>query len=158
PSSIPQFELLLQAVDPSLSPQQITSIANAVAAWVTNPGSVKSSSQYTETYNKMNPPYQAAFMPMASSSELRLVAGITPSLYQKLMPYIIALPTNTPININTAAAPVLMTLAHGMTSAQANAFIATRPPNGFQNVKELNANGIFQQMNIATNNFTLLSN
>ncbi len=158
PSAISQFVLLLQAVNPSLGQQQLASIANAVAAWITNPGSVKSSSQYMEIYSKMNPPYQASFMPMVSTSELRLVAGITQQLYQQLVPYVTALPSTTPININTTSAPVLMSLANGISREQANAFITSRPPTGFQNATALNANGIFQQMNISDNKFTLLSN
>lgn len=158
PAAISQFELLLQAINPSLSQQQATTIANAVAEWITNPGSVKSSSQYTEIYSKMNPPYQAAYMPMVSPSELRLVSGITPQLYQQLAPYIIALPTVTSININSISAPVLMSLAKGISSEQAKAFIASKPATGFTNITQLAANGILQQMNISGANITLLSN
>lgn len=62
-------------------------------------------------YLGLTPAYRTANTAMASPSELRMVRGVTPQIYAALAPYISALPQPTPINVNTAAAPVLGTLA-----------------------------------------------
>lgn len=157
-SALPQFILLLKAIDPQLTQTKAKSIAQAVADWVKLKSSVKSSSQYTETYAKMSPPYQAAYRPMTSPSELRLVSGITPKLYEKLKPYVVALPTDTDININTASAQVLMTLGAGITQQQANTLVGLRKSlGGFKTIKDLTNNETFKQLNIPASGITLQS-
>ncbi len=54
-------------------------------------------------------------MAMHSPSEFRLVAGVTPKLYNAVLPYLMALPETTQINVNNAAAPLLRSLSAGMT-------------------------------------------
>jgi len=61
-------------------------------------------------YLGQTPPYRAANRPMASPSELRLVAEMTPEFYAALAQYVTALPAATAINVNTAPLPVLASL------------------------------------------------
>lgn len=77
-------------------------------------------------YTQQQPPYLSANQPMQSISEFRLVAGVTPNIYQTLLPMITALPTVTPINITTAPKSVLMALGTGLTESQALEFIQFR--------------------------------
>jgi general secretion pathway protein K len=161
-TALPQFSLLLRAVDPQMTEAKAKNIAEAVSDWVKFQSTVKSSSQYTEAYAKMTPPYQAAYRPMTSPSELRLVSGITPKLYEELKPYVIALPPNTKkdtkININTAPAQVLMTLGAGISLQQAKALVSIRKSlGGFKNLEELEKNESFKQLNIPDSSFTLQS-
>lgn len=86
-------------------------------------------------YLRATPAYRAANRPMASASELLLVRGVTADIYQKLAPLVTALPTRTTINVNTAPAPVLMSLAQGITASDAEALIEARKQNGFPNVQ-----------------------
>jgi len=86
-------------------------------------------------YLRATPPYRAANRPMASASELLLVRGVTADIYQKLAPVVTALPTHTAINVNTAPAPVLMSLGQGITAADAEALIEARKKDGFPNVQ-----------------------
>ncbi|HEX6550717.1 MAG TPA: type II secretion system minor pseudopilin GspK, partial [Gammaproteobacteria bacterium] len=68
-------------------------IAYAVLDWVNKgdqpsvPGGAKD-----ETYTRLQPPYLTAERPMTSISELLLVAGVTPDVFQKLEPYVCVLP------------------------------------------------------------------
>ena len=67
---------------------------------------------------------------MADLSELRLVEGMTPALYQKLAPYLTALPTtDSRLNINSMAWPLFAILADGITPTQAKAIAACRQEN-----------------------------
>ncbi len=52
-------------------------------------------------------------------SELRLVKGVSADVYARLAPYVCALPRGTPINVNTASVPVLMTLSDTTTEQTA---------------------------------------
>ncbi|MGI9286223.1 MAG: general secretion pathway protein GspK, partial [Pseudomonadales bacterium] len=61
-------------------------------------------------YADLDIPYRAGNRPMLSASELRLVKGMTPELYQALLPHIVALPPGTAININTATVNVLRSM------------------------------------------------
>jgi general secretion pathway protein K len=138
-----QFERLLTALD--LDP----GIAYAVLDWV-NPGDQPHfpGGAKDETYSRLQPPYLTAERPMTSISELLLVAGVTPDAYQKLVPYVCALPltnttqiqagaaaatganTPTPINVNTAPPVVLMSLAPNIDLGTATALaqaLATHP-------------------------------
>ena len=60
------------------------------------------------------------------ASELSGFNGFSAALIQRLKPYLVALPENTPINVNTANAEVLRALFQGMTTGQATAFISGR--------------------------------
>lgn len=62
-------------------------------------------------YLRRTPAYRAANRPMQSVTELRLVAGVSPEIYARLAPHVTALPAFTPINVNTASLPVLLSLA-----------------------------------------------
>ncbi len=55
-------------------------------------------------YAGLTPPYRTPNQPMQDVSELRLVRGVTPEIYDQLAPYVTALPEPTPINLNTAPA------------------------------------------------------
>jgi len=63
-------------------------------------------------YIGLDKPYRTANGLMASPSELRLVKGYTEDILEKIRPYICALPvTNSAININTASAEMLESIA-----------------------------------------------
>ncbi len=126
PLDMQRFQNLLTVlnVDPNL--------ANAVLDWldpdadVTFPGGAEDGE-----YLRGAVPYRAANGPMASSSELLLVQGVTADIYQKLAPLVSALPTRTDINVNTAPKEVLMALAPQVSEADAETLIEVREKDGF---------------------------
>ena len=86
-------------------------------------------------YLGLNPPYRAGNTLMASTSELRLVKGMTPGLYAALAPYISALPKTTTINVNTAPAPVLATLAPDLPPDTGQALLKSRAEQPWKTVR-----------------------
>lgn len=91
-------------------------------------------------YNVQNPPYLAANRPMISVSELRLIKGVDQEVYDKLAPLVCTLPPDTPLNVNTAPAPVLAALAEGQDLKEMERLLESRPDDGYKNVDDfLNA-------------------
>jgi general secretion pathway protein K len=58
-------------------------------------------------YTGLTPAYRTANMPITRTSELLALSGFGLERYQKLEPYVTALPIGTPINLCTAPPPVL---------------------------------------------------
>jgi general secretion pathway protein K len=70
-----------------------------------------------QVYTSQTPPYRTGNWPMMSPSELMNLPGFGADRYRKIAPYVTALPITaqpTPINICTAPAPVLESLAPNM--------------------------------------------
>lgn len=131
-AGIPPFIRLIEAVSPEISSSQAKAIALNTSLWMQQ----KSHDDY---YLRLNPPYHAGHQQMADISELRLVEGMTPVLFQRLKPYITAYPINmntqgggdsdqaeNAINVNTAPAQVLMTLSPVISIDKAQDLVACR--------------------------------
>jgi general secretion pathway protein K len=107
-------------------------IAQAVADWIDAdvearaPGGAED-----DFYAGLSPPYRTPNRPMADVSELRLVRGVTPEVYDKLAPYVTALPERTPININTAAPIVVAAAAEGLPLDVVREVLARRETRPF---------------------------
>lgn len=79
-------------------------------------------------YEQQNPPYQCKKGPMYTLSELLLVKGITPEIYNKIRPYLTTVSSPShPININTAGLPVLEALDDNINADTAACIQDRRP-------------------------------
>jgi len=88
-------------------------------------------------YMLQTPPYRAANRLMVSVSELLLVKGVDHEAYRLLLPHVSALPNNnSKINVNTASAEVLASLADTLTVADGEALIEARPDTGFAKIDD----------------------
>jgi general secretion pathway protein K len=137
------FSQLLKAIMPSLKPEDIQNITLATVDWVS---SNAKSETFNEYYAKLTPPYHSPRHIMTSLSELRLVKGVTAELFTKLSPYIIALPTTTPISVNNAPAPVLMSLSPTLNLESAKSIEKYCVQNPFTTLQS------FQNFDIVKNN------
>ena len=72
-----------------------------------------------ETYSERSPPYRSANSPFADVSELLRIQGMTLNDFQKLLPYVYVADGYQPLNVNTASAVVLRTLAENIKKNQA---------------------------------------
>ncbi len=74
-------------------------VAAAAADWIDSDSNPIAGGAEDAAYSG----YRTANTLMADASELRAVAGVTPQIYDKLRPYICALPTTDPatVNVNT---------------------------------------------------------
>lgn len=83
-------------------------------------------------YLKLNPPYQSSKQEMANVTELRLIKGVSAEIYQKLKPYVTALPITkpaaiTPIQAPASQVPASMTTKINVNSAKKYVFLAADP-------------------------------
>ncbi len=86
-------------------------------------------------YLLAKPAYRAANQPLSDVSELRLLLGMSEADYRRLLPYVSALPEDATLNVNTASALVLSSLADGLTPNVAQGLLAARGNGGFRSVE-----------------------
>ncbi|MGE8360018.1 type II secretion system minor pseudopilin GspK [Pseudomonas sp.] len=85
-------------------------------------------------YLLLAPPYRAANRRLADVSELRLLLEMTEADYQRLLPFVTALPADATLNVNTASAWVLASLADGIPLSTAQGLVAARGGQGYPDV------------------------
>ncbi|HEY4368555.1 MAG TPA: type II secretion system minor pseudopilin GspK [Steroidobacteraceae bacterium] len=93
-------------------------------------------------YTTLTPPYRPPNMLITRSSELLALAGFGLERYQKLEPFVTALPMGTPINLCTASPDVLDALIQGQrqfTLARDNV-LETRKQRCFPTMNEFQQN------------------
>ncbi len=101
--------------------------------------------------------YRAANRPMISASELRLVHGFDQEIMEKLEPYVVALPLATPVNINTAPAPVLRALFSDVDQSQAEQLIEAREEEAFTQVADFLNHPVFKDRQLTGQRLTVQS-
>lgn len=74
---------------------------------------------------------------MTSVDSLLNVPGFTPEMVERLRPFVTVLPTQTPINMNTAPAEVVAAITPGMTVSTAQAFVLRRQTIFFRNTSDV---------------------
>jgi general secretion pathway protein K len=90
------------------------------------------------TYTSQNPPYRAANLPITSISELLALPGFGRARYDRIAPYITALPPGTDINICTASGVLLDAIAQKVEWSS--------DPAALDNERRM-SNGCFPQLN-----------
>ena len=136
PAQIKMLQRLLESLE--LKP----ALAQAIADWTDpDPDPQFPDGAEDSDYTVLNPAYLAANRPFLGVSELRLVKGVDREAYDKLARVVCALPPGTPLNVNTARAPVLAVLGEeALKPADIERLLEDRPAEGYKNVDEfLNA-------------------
>ena len=107
-----QFIRLLQALgEPQLSEQEARLITEAVTDWLDADLEPAFDGAEDDYYFGQTPGYRTANRAMASVSELRAVAGVTPELYRALEPWVTVWPEQpATLNIHTAGSMVLRSI------------------------------------------------
>ena len=137
------FQHLLKTIDPKLSEGKINEIIRGIIDWITLD---KKQNDYYDYYLSLPTPYRAAHRAMWSVDELRLIKGMTPQLFNALKSYIVALPESTLVNVQTASAPVLMTLSSTLNLAAAQSIVEARKQTPITTPQQfINLNGIKNQ-------------
>ncbi|MBA2655897.1 MAG: type II secretion system minor pseudopilin GspK [Tatlockia sp.] len=106
-------------------------------------------------YLKLKPPYYPGQQLMQNSSEFRLIMGVNAKIYRSMQNYLTALPELTPININSASKPVLMSLGMGLNDSQVEELIEERGKKGISDLNKLNP--LLQKFNIRSEQVTIES-
>ena len=130
-----QFAALMRllGIDPAAAAQ----IAAAAADWIDSDAAPGPGGAEDSFYLGKEEPYRTAGGLMADISELRVVAAVTPAIYERVQPWLCALPVAelSPINVNTLLpeqAILLAMLADGRLPVDiARQVLAQRPRDGY---------------------------
>jgi general secretion pathway protein K len=124
------FQRLLRAVDPTLDEPRAWHIAFNVASHLhqARPSLQKLPNaiiklqniallrRLRNTLTTAQPvSYAPLYHPSLDVSDIRDTPGMTPALYARLKPYLIALPNLTPVNLNTASTALLFALSRNLS-------------------------------------------
>jgi general secretion pathway protein K len=88
------------------------------------------------TYLSQSPPYRAGNGLVATTTEMMALPGMTREEFERIRPFVTALPAGTPINICTAKAPVLAALVEGGTDFGNEELLAANRRDGCFPTKE----------------------
>lgn len=84
-------------------------------------------------YVGLDTPYRSAGRRLHDLSELRLLLDMREEDFQRLAPYVVALPPNVPLNVNTASAMVLSSLSDNLSLGAAESLVELRRAVPFRN-------------------------
>lgn len=145
-----QFIRLLQALEePEVSEYEAILITEAVSDWLDADGNASADGAEDDYYYGLDPAYRAANRPMASVSELRSVANITPQIYQALAPWVTVWPRDPEkMNIHTAPAMLLRTLntdkdLSPLSESDVESLVQYREETGFVDKADFRENPVF---------------
>ncbi len=130
-----QFERLLNLID-GVDPYSVKVIVQSARDWVDEDIEPRfPEGAEDDYYLGLEMPYRTANRPFVSVTEMLLVRGVTREIYQAILPFIAALPSNTPINVNTAPPEVLASLAPEVTLEDIAAVILQREKEPYENTQ-----------------------
>ncbi|WP_336970878.1 type II secretion system minor pseudopilin GspK [Sphingobium aromaticiconvertens] len=140
PIGVTQFQALMQVL--GIDPRAAQQVAMSLADWIDTDSVPQPGGAEDEVYVRAPTPYRAANRFVIDPSELRVINGVTPAIYDRVRPWVCALPTAdlSPINVNTLLpdqAPLLAMLVQGQLSVdQARQLLARRPADGYGGTHE----------------------
>ncbi|MBA3536956.1 MAG: type II secretion system minor pseudopilin GspK [Tatlockia sp.] len=149
------FQEFLKNTEKKLEQPQRIMLAAVLHNWLSPYQPGQDAMNNLSYYLKQKPPYYPAQQLMQNASEFRLLRGVNAKLYRNLENHFIALPEQTPININTASKPVLMSLGFGLNEEQVNELIEARGKKGLSDFAKITP--LLQKLNIRSELLTIES-
>jgi general secretion pathway protein K len=145
-----QFIRLLQALgEPTVSEQEAILITESIADWLDPDAAPTANGAEDDYYFSRDPAHRTANRPMASVSELRAVAYVTPQIYRAVLPWVAVWPqSSTTLNIHTAPAMVLRSInadndLSPLSEADGQALVEYRENSSFADVDDFLGNAVF---------------
>lgn len=117
-------------------------ISDSVADWIDSDNAPAPNGAEDDTYQGRPVPYRTAARLIGDVSEIRAVRGMTPQFYERLRPWLCALPGAdlSPINVNTLrpdqALLLAMTAPETIPLERARGVLAARPPLGWASAED----------------------
>jgi len=112
-----------------------------------------------ESYLIEMPAYRTANAVFRSPSELRFLLGFDQETYEKLIPYVTALPATTTLNVNTTFQPLIMALPEQhLSESDARSLIADRYGEPFENIQDFLAHNALAGLDIKQSIISVSSN
>ncbi len=141
---------LFRAVDPELEESDAVAIAQAIIDWRDGDDAQLADGAESSYYESLSPPYKAANAPFRAVEELSMVKGVTPELFQKVLPYVTVYSQGR-VNLNTAPKTVLQAL--GLSPELAEKIAAFRA--GADQVSGTKDDEIFQAVSQITESLSV---
>ena len=147
-----QFIRLLQALgEPAVSRYEAIQITEAVSDWLDPDFAPHEEGAEDDFYYSRQPAHRTGNRPMASVSELRSVAYMTPEIFAAVQPYLTVGPQEplaSGLNIHTAPAVVLRSINEDkdlspLTEGEGESLVLYREETGFENVEDFLSNPVF---------------
>ncbi len=136
-----------------------TGLINALMDWIDSDQDVRFPDGAEDGYYLgLKLPYRAANRLLQSSSELMLLKDMTQKKFNKLKPFITALPQITAINVNTASVEVLMSLADNLSLSDIQALVKKRKNKPYKKIEDFLAEKAFAGKNIQAAGLSVSSN
>ena len=151
----PLFYKLLEDAGSKMNATQAKLLVEAIYYWISPYQPERGHDDYLNFYLQQHPTYLPSYQPMNNISELRMVRGVTPTIFQTLLPNVTVLPEITPININTAPKLLLKSLGNGLTDSQIDELLQTRGKKGFKNIQAISE--LLQKLGIPYEQITIES-
>lgn len=111
-----------------------TQLLDSLVDWLDKDSLPKSLNSEDNGYLGLDTPYRAANRKIAHLSELTLIQGWKNDYLTQIAPYVTALPTATQINVNTASATVLSTLAEQLTPLNSSNLVTGQQNGGYESM------------------------
>ena len=108
-------------------------------------------------YLLLDPPYRTAGTRLEDLSELRLLLGMRDEDFQRMAPYVSALPPDTPLNVNTASAMVLASLADSLSLSAAESLVKMRQAAPFRDTASFMAQPALGSVQLQGTNIAVTS-
>jgi general secretion pathway protein K len=145
-----QFIRLLQALgEPAVNQQEAILITESIADWLDQDAAPTANGAEDDYYFSRDPAHRTANRPMASVSELRAVAYVTPEIYRAVRAWVAVWPqSSATLNIHTAPATVLRSInadndLSPLSEADGQALVDYRGNSGFADVDDFLGNAVF---------------
>ena len=153
-AAVGQFKALLEAI--GVNDYSAETIAQSARDWIDendrNDGAQGAEDSF---YQGRNIAHLAANNLMVDISELRAVQGVDKEAYEKIVPYLCAVPSREQkINVNTVSVEqpeilyALFKVYHDLSVADFETLLQERPVSGWNSINEFLASSLFAQLKI----------
>lgn len=110
------------------------SLVDALADWIDEDGVARERGGEDDAYSRERT--VAANAPLTRSAELAAVRGFSAAAFARLSPYVVALPSDAGVNVNTAPAEVLAALLPSLDADAIAAIVAMRREKPFATIDD----------------------
>ncbi len=156
--SVTRFQTLLKLLELN------TDLVQAVIDWLDKDiDATAPNGAEDDYYLGLKSPYLAANRKMENISELRLIKGFDQAVYERIGPFVTALPKRTAINVNTAPAEVIASLSPGLDLELAKKLVEERNQKPYQKITDFTNHEALKQLTqdgngLGTKNLAIASN
>jgi len=123
-------------------------LAAVIVDWIDFNQTTGFSGAEDNEYLNLTPAYRTANQPMADISELLLVKGVDFKIYEKLLPYVCVLKSNTAINVNTASAEVLSSIVKDIRLEEAKTLVEERNKETYKKLDDFLQNPLLKEKKV----------